>query len=210
MIGSLVVVALCFCAGVAAAAPVTFSFSGTLQNLNANTDVSFVWDVSGRTEDILDPVVFSPYEIVVGSGQITLDGDVFPFGEPIYVWKAGQGVGFSTAPRIVNPGFVEFDDQVYWFSSALASYDLTQSFGPIAVTPVALLGSFDTFGGGFLSENDWALKLDAPFTFSATVDAPPVPLPASGVLLMAGLALLGGFARRNTHRAGFEPESPAT
>lgn len=99
-------------------------------------------------------------------------------------------VTFNTAVRFVsatlgtfNPGWYDFDDAAYSVDGGayVSTDNATYSFGDVIAT------SFSVRAFGF--NDDFTLR-------SFTVEAAPVPLPATALLLLGGLAGFGVLRRR--------------
>lgn len=179
--------------GAVAAAPVTYTFTGTGGGTFddgsgavpfADQEFTVVFNGDTTNVDLSDPPFFRYFNIGGTVNVGALSGTLTPTNTIV----ASAGL------NLINFFNAAVDNGLGLGNAALSGYDLTGSIGPLSatfLTPTFGGGSFALEGGGSV-----AFTSNSALTFTATV----VPLPAALVLFAGGLGMLGliGWRRRRT------------
>lgn len=174
-----------------AAGPITFTISGTASGWVDTIDVNVTpnpvneiafsnqaFTLTFATDTTLITGGTSPgTPLLAGVYGVSLDGQIGTFSGPITLFDAQTS---SVVGIVENPA----DPLMSLANAAFASYTMTTSLGPLAVTPTV-----SQPGHAFPTSFGWfALTSESNVTFSAVT----TPEPESIILALFGLIALGG------------------
>jgi hypothetical protein len=184
------------------ATPITYTFTGVgsgTANGVAFTDTDFTFVFTADTSNI--DASGAPFFDLHGVGGTFTEGSYSATLAPTVTIVATEDASF---PRI-NFFNADVTNGLGLNNSALATYDLSTSIGPITTPPGFLTPTFpapgDPASSGFATLGDGAVIFTADeslvFTAALQTPPPPVPEPSSIVLMTAGVLGMGLIYRRS-------------